>query len=386
MNKKNILELLRNRINYIDQEIITLLNQRQSLSIDIANKKINHKIKIRDSVREKLLFKKLYTICLKKNINYQYVKKIFNIIIHDSVQAQETWKKTINQFIINNRIPMCAVLGPQGSYSNLTFNILLKQKKFFLIEHECFDFLSIIKKLNDNTCQFAFLPIKNSIAGIIPETYRILKKEGLYIIKELYVHIQHSLMTLEGVYFSDISHIYSHIQPLKQCSLFINNFSHWKIHYTNSTAHAMKKVFLKGNAQSAAIGHTIGGKFYNLHTIAKNFANNSKNITRFVLLSKKPNEFSCINSLKTTCCIKFIDQNIDFNKIISILKKYNLNVKNITLQPDFNNKEKKTYYFDINKVIDNQTLKTYLQSIQKNIYNIYTLGSYKNEKNIINIE
>ncbi|AEH39838.1 chorismate mutase [Buchnera aphidicola (Cinara tujafilina)] len=386
MNKKNILELLRNRINYIDQKIIVLLSQRQSLSIDIANKKIRYGLKIRDSIRENLLLKKLYTICIKNNINYQYIIKIFNIIIDDSVKIQKEWTNVFNQLNTNKKKLCCAVLGPQGSYSNLTFNTLLKQKNFFLKEYECSTFSSIMDNLNNNICQFALLPIKNSIAGIIPETYEILQKKNLYIIKEIYVNIKHSLLVLKGTYFSEINKIYTHIQPFQQCKKFIKNFTHWKINYTNSSANAMKKISLKKDNTLAAIGHKIGGKIYKLQEIAKNLSNSSDNITRFILLSTKLNKNIQNQKSKTTFFVKFIKQNININEIINIFKKQNLEVTNITWTFDIKNKDKKIYYFDINTIIDNQLLFHYLKKIQKNIYCINILGSYPIENNAINIE
>ncbi|WP_075432025.1 prephenate dehydratase domain-containing protein [Buchnera aphidicola] len=386
MNKKNILDLLRNKINYIDQKIITLLSQRQSLSIDIINKKINYGLKIRDSIRENILFKKLYTLCLKKNIDYQYITKIFKTIINNSVQIQEEWNQKVKKLDIDKKKINCAVLGPQGSYSNLLFNILLKEKKFFLKEYECLTFESIIKSLHNNTCQFALLPIKNSIAGIIPETYKILQKQKLYIIQEIYVKIKHSLLAVKGTYFSQINNIYSHIQPIQQCSIFIKNFSHWKINYTNSTAKAMQTIFLKNDHHVAVIGNKKGGKLYNLKTLAKNLSNKPNNITRFILLSKKKKKIIPNKSQKTTFFINFINNNFNIKNIINVFREKNLNLENIIKYPDIKNNDQETYYFDVDSVINISILKNYLKIFKKEINKIDTLGSYETVKKVIDIE
>lgn len=386
MNKKNILELLRNKINYIDQKIITLLSQRQSLSIDIVNKKINHGLKIRDSIRENILFQKLYTLCLKKNIDYPYIMEVFNTIINNSVKIQEEWNQKVEKLQIDKKKICCAVLGPQGSYSNLLFNFLLKEKNFFLEEYECLTFKSIIKNLHNNTCQFALLPIKNSIAGIIPETYEILQKQKLYIIQEIYVNIKHSLLAVKGTYFSKIKKIYSHIQPIQQCSIFIKNFSHWKINYTNSTAKAMHILSLKKDKNLAAIGNEKGGKLYNLKTLAKNLSNKPKNITRFLLLSKKKKKIILKKNQKTTCVIKFINNNFMIKNIINIFQEKNLNLENITKYPDTQKNNQETYYFDVDAVINTSTLKNYLKMFKKEINKIKTLGSYNSATKVIDLK
>lgn len=386
MNKINKLKLLRNKINYIDKKIISLLSQRQSLSIDIVKKKINYGLNIRDKKREMELFKKLKITCKKNNIDNQYINKLFNIIINDSVIIQKLWNKKINKKNTNKEISKYAFLGPKGSYSHLALNILLKNKKKFLLENECFTFKSVIDNLNNNYCQFALLPIENNIAGIIPETYKILEKENIFIIQELYIYITHSLLALEGCYFSTIEQIYSHKQPFQQCSKFIKNFLHWKIYYTNSTSEAMKKIFLTNNKKAAVIGNKIGGKLYNLTTIAKNLSNTNNNITRFILLSKKK-KIPLQNILsKTTLLIEFKITNICLEKIILIFKKNNINISKIIPLKNTKYYINKIFFLEINSHIYVKEMQNSLNFTKKIVKKIKILGSYPLEKNIMTIK
>ncbi|MBZ2279986.1 MAG: prephenate dehydratase domain-containing protein, partial [Buchnera aphidicola] len=69
---------------------------------------------------------------------------------------------------------------------------------------------------------YAILPIENNSSGAIEETLNILKNNNLYIVGEINVDINHCLLVVKNTKLNNIKTIYSHHQPFKQCSQFIN--------------------------------------------------------------------------------------------------------------------------------------------------------------------
>ncbi|WP_343183408.1 prephenate dehydratase domain-containing protein [Buchnera aphidicola] len=160
-----------------------------------------------------------------------------------------------------------------------------KKKRKQLHAIPCKNFENIIKKTKKKNI-YAIFPIKNKISGIIEETNKILKKNNFFFIDKIKISINHCLISKKKQSLKTIKVIYSHSQPIKQCELFINKFSHWKIKYTNSSSDAIKIVSNNKENNIAAIGNEICSKLNNMNIIKKNISNCHDNKTLFYILSK----------------------------------------------------------------------------------------------------
>jgi len=102
--KENI-SLLREKINQLDSEIIKLLADRRKLSKEIILTKENSQRPIRDRQREVELLNRLSKIGKKEGLDSNFLTKVFNEIIKDSVKIQQKHisEKLKVQSILNNK-------------------------------------------------------------------------------------------------------------------------------------------------------------------------------------------------------------------------------------------------------------------------------------------
>jgi chorismate mutase len=94
MYKSNEIEKIREKINEIDEKIISLISKRLSLMPEVAKIKIDNNLKVRQPEREKQLLKNIKKIAAEKNISPIFAEKIFSLLIEESCLAQE---KTIGE-------------------------------------------------------------------------------------------------------------------------------------------------------------------------------------------------------------------------------------------------------------------------------------------------
>ncbi|VFP86012.1 P-protein [Buchnera aphidicola (Cinara pseudotaxifoliae)] len=380
MNKKKTLSLLRTSINNIDYKIIKLLSSRESLSINILQNKIYNKLDIRDKNREIELFHNLHQLSQKNKVNPEFVQKIFKIIVNNSILIQKKYKKKIKK---NPKKLFCAYLGPIGSYSSEVFNNFSKNNKNFFLPYAHTDFNSIIESLNNHRCHAALLPFENRISGIIPEVYEILKKQNeIYIIKEIYATIQHHLFTIKNCFFYNIKKVYSHIQPFKQCSIFLGKFPEWKKKYFNSTSEGMKKLSQENKKTVAVIGSSAGGSYYNLQKIAINISNINNNVTRFILISKKKQKIKKTIPVKTTILMTLYNTQENIIKIRKTFKKKKIKITKTVLEQKTADKLTTTYLLEITENIYSDIVQETLYTIKKYTKNIKILGCYPIGKKI----
>ncbi|QFQ32559.1 chorismate mutase [Buchnera aphidicola (Aphis fabae)] len=373
MLSKNDLLNFRNEINNIDKKIVMLLSKRKKLVLNIAQSKIQNNQPIRDINREKNLLSKLTSLGKEKNLDPDYIIRLFQLIIEESILTQKTLlKKFQNKNSINQNI--ISFLGPKGTYSDIAVSQYEKQNLKKFIKKECLNFKEVIQLVENNESNYAILPIENSCSGPINEIFNILKNTSLFIVGEVNVFIDHCLLALEKVELNIIKKIYSHSQPFKQCSNFIGQFPHWKIKYTNSTTDAIKKIIKYSKITNAVLGSEIGSQIYGLKILCKNISNKKNNITRFVCLSKTPLKIHSHIQVKTTIIFTLEKKSKELSEIILILEQKKIIIKMLTFYNT--NNEEKIFYLDIEENLSSNTIHNVLKKIQKITKFMKILGCY----------
>ncbi|MBS7637138.1 chorismate mutase [Candidatus Bathyarchaeota archaeon] len=85
---KNI-DMLRKKIDEIDEKILLLLKKRIEIAKKIGEEKRKQGIPLRDSERENEKYRQITEKALKLKLNLDIIKKIYQEIISMSVQAQK---------------------------------------------------------------------------------------------------------------------------------------------------------------------------------------------------------------------------------------------------------------------------------------------------------
>jgi len=82
------LNKLRENIDKIDDQLFQLLIDRAEVSAEVGDVKKSIEKEIFDRERESVIFKKLQQKCQEYNIDYEYVKNIWSIILNKSHEIQ----------------------------------------------------------------------------------------------------------------------------------------------------------------------------------------------------------------------------------------------------------------------------------------------------------
>lgn len=101
--------------------------------------------------------------------------------------------------------------------------------------------------------------------------------------------INQNLIENSKIKLEDIKETYLHPQAISQCRGFIEkNLKNAEIIQVSSTALAAKEI--KSKDMCACIANTSCVHEYDLTLIAQNIQDNDTNQTKFLILSKQPNE------------------------------------------------------------------------------------------------
>ncbi|MFN2389426.1 MAG: prephenate dehydratase [Actinomycetota bacterium] len=135
--------------------------------------------------------------------------------------------------------------------------------------------------------EFGLVPIDNSQAGSINETYDLFLKHGVHLVGETIVRVDHCLLGLPGTSIDDLQEVISHPQAIAQCEEFLSALG-VSIRAEYDTAGAARRVAEDKLTTTGAIASRRAGDLYGLQAFAERIQTYPDNYTRFGALSKSP--------------------------------------------------------------------------------------------------
>lgn len=374
----NPLLTLREKINALDLKLLSLLAERRNLALDVARAKQMTHLAIRDKDRERDLLNTLIEAGKVQHLDGHYITRLFQLIIEDSVLTQQALlQQHLNQ--TDQHSARIAFLGPKGSYSHLAARQYAARHFDNLIECGCSKFDDIFQQVETGQADYGILPIENTSSGTINEVYDLLQITNLSIVGELTNPINHCILTAGETSLDQIKIIYSHPQPFQQCSQYLNHFPDWQIEYCESTAAAMEKVAGLNSPHAVAIGSEAGGALYQLQVLAHNLANQKENITRFIVMARKPVDVAEQIPAKTTLILATGQQAGALVEALLVLRQHGIIMTKLNSRPINGNPWEEMFYIDLQANLRSQAMQSALRELTAISRSLKVLGCYPSE-------
>ncbi len=145
----------------------------------------------------------------------------------------------------------------------------------------------VFDAVQEGKADAGLVPVENSQAGSINETWDLLLEYGLHISGEVELPVSHCLQALPGQTLADIKVVYSHPQALAQCQEFLRQMGA-EVVAVYDTAGSAKMVRDRQLRGIAAIASRRAAALYGLEILAEDIQDNPDNLTRFYAISREP--------------------------------------------------------------------------------------------------
>ncbi|ELY5940053.1 bifunctional chorismate mutase/prephenate dehydratase [Cronobacter malonaticus] len=384
MTAENPLLALRDKISALDEQLLALLAQRRALAVEVGKAKLATHRPVRDIDRERDLLEHLISLGKTHHLDAHYITRLFQLIIEDSVLTQQALlQQHLNQ--TNPHSARIAFLGPKGSYSHLAARQYAARHFDQFIESGCAKFHDIFNQVETGQADYAVVPIENTSSGAINDVYDLLQHTSLSIVGELTLPIDHCVLVSTSTTLDKIETVYSHPQPFQQCSQFLKRYPNWKIEYCESTAAAMEKVAHASSPYVVALGSEAGGALYGLQVLERNLANQTQNITRFVVLARKAINVSDQVPAKTTLLIATGQQAGALVEALLVLRNHNLIMTKLESRPINGNPWEEMFYLDIQANLHDAAMQQALKELVEITRSMKVLGCYPSE-NVVPVD
>ena len=370
---------LRDEIDVIDNEIVSLYEKRMKIAERVARFKIETGKKVFDRERE---VSKLNVLSAKASSEFTKVGivELFEHIMAVSRKRQyqlltenglvETPElETVDGFETPNA--RIVFQGVEGAYSQQAMTEYFGQEcDSFHVE----TWKDAMEAIQNGEADFAVLPIENSTAGIVSENYDLLVEYDNYIVGDQVIQIKHALLGREDAEISDITTVYSHPQALMQCNEFLYKHNEWEKISLKNTAVSAKKVMEDEDKSHAAIASVLTAELYGLKVLDDNISNTKNNATRFIIVTNK--KICSKTANKVSICFEIAHESGSLYHMLSHFIYNNINMTNIQSRPIKGKNWEYRFFVDFEGRLEDTGVINALRGIKEEATSMKILGTY----------
>jgi chorismate mutase / prephenate dehydratase len=365
------LALLRDRIEAVDRQIIALLAERQKIVEDVVAAKLVAASPLRDREREDLLLQRLRGLAVAAGLDAHQVERLYRVVMDMSVAHQEATVR--NRADAPLRI---AYQGVEGSFSHIA-----AQRRYggrpsgaLLAGHDTFR--AAAEAVTSGAADLALLPIENTTAGSINETYDLLAAGSLHITGEVVSAIEHCLLALPGVELAELRTVISHPQALAQCHDLFATHAHLVPRADLDTAGAARRAAESNDRTLGAIASSAAARRYGLAVVAHGIQSATGNATRFVEVALRPAPVPEGAAAKTSLVFALADRPGVLGEILSQLAARNLSLTKLESRPIPEAPFTYRFYADVLGHAASQPFQAALDDIRPLTTELRVLGTY----------
>lgn len=237
----------------------------------------------------------------------------------------------------------------------------------------CHSFDDLFRAVAENRADLGMVPIENSTAGSINQSYDLLLDFDLTITREVILRVRHALLACDGVTAAEIRRVYSHPAALAQCEKFIAARG-WETRAAYDTAGAAKQLAATRETDAAVIASATAARIYGLNILARDIQDLPNNLTRFVVVGKTQPPRA--DNAKTS--ILFATRHIPgaLYRCLGEFAARNINLTKLESRPDRQRPWHYVFYLDFEGHQDDPICHAALDGLRAHVSFLRVLGSY----------
>ena len=231
------------------------------------------------------------------------------------------------------------------------------------------------------SCDYACLPVENSLAGSINQTYDLLTDSVLHVVGEQVVRVHHNLLVKPGTKLEEVRRVYSHPQALAQCQAFLIKH-HMEAVTDFDTAGAAQLLAESDGVGRAAIASKRAADIYSLEILREHIEDVDFNYTRFFILGpdEKPKGKG---KHKSSLVIATRHRPGDLVACLEQFPEYGINMTKLESRPRRDKPWSYLFYIDIEGHLDDENVQNAMTGLMRKAAFVKFLGSYPAAPSVI---
>ncbi|MFQ5828009.1 MAG: prephenate dehydratase [Candidatus Methylomirabilia bacterium] len=344
----------RSRINEIDQQILSLLNQRAAAALRIGALKRQQDLPYYVPEREAEVIARLLTLDSGP-------------FPEEGVKA--VWREILSASLALEQPLVVAYLGPPATFSHQAATLRFGSSAHCLPGKSV---VEVFEEVERERAEFGVVPVENSTEGSVNITLDRLMDSELVITGEIFLDISLHLLSRASD-LSQIRTVWSHPQALAQCRQWLGtNLPDAPVAEVTSTAAAAGQAL--GDPTGAAIASELAARVYQLPVLRSRIEDNVFNSTRFLVMGRRPMPPTGKDKTSILCSVKH--EVGALAKFLEPFARHGLNLTKIESRPTKRRPWEYVFFVDFEGHRDTPPVQAVLTEIRERCLFLKTLGSY----------
>lgn len=373
------LEVLRKKLDRIDDQIAALYEQRMEVCGQVGEYKVKTGRKVFDRQREK---EKIADVVSKVSgdFNKKGIEEVYQQLMSMSRKLQ--YQQLVEAGALG-RLPFIRIeeidkknarvvyQGTEGAYGQAAM------RQYFGEDVNHFHvrtFREAMEAIEEGAADYAVLPIENSTAGPVIEMYDLLDEFENYIVAETILPVVHTLAGLPGAKLSDISRVYSKTEALMQTSRFLDDHPDWQRISVVNTAVAARKVLEESDISQAAVCSAYAARVHGLSVLMDRINDDEDNSTRFIVVTNQ--KVYLKDASKISIRFELPHRSGSLYGILSHFIYNDLNMTKIESRPVKGRTWEYCFFVDFEGNLEDPAVKNAIRGLREEAQNLKILGNY----------
>ncbi|RMH15843.1 MAG: chorismate mutase [Acidobacteria bacterium] len=365
------LQAIREGIESVDRELLALLKRRMELVEQVAQTKLKRAFPFRDHEREERVLRRVRRAALRLGLDPHAVERLYRQIMEMSISHQQRHVRSLAT------VPLrVAYQGVEGSYSHLAAQRWYAGREGGALLTGFESCREAANAVRSAAADVALLPIENTTAGSINETYDLLAEGGLRINAEVVSKVEHCLVVQPGVKLDELRTVISHPQALLQCETYLRSVPWIRPVAEFDTAGAARKVKESNDPSVAAIASEKAAVMLGLEVLRKGIQSQASNATRFVEVAVEavpcPPDAPC----KTSLLVELDHSAGKLGELLMAFGRRHVQLSKLESRPVPDSPWKYRFYVDVEAHADAVEMVEALAEIKPLVDSLRVLGTY----------
>ncbi|WP_435626394.1 prephenate dehydratase [Candidatus Ferrigenium straubiae] len=346
------LKQLREQIDRLDDEMLTLVNRRATLAQQIGHLKENGVV-LRPE-REAQILQRLQG-SNQGPLSNAAVAQLFTEVMSQcrALEAPLT----------------VAYLGPEGTFTEAA---ALKRFGSAIQKLPCATIDDVFHAAESDAAHYGVIPVENSTEGAVGRTLDLLMHSPLQICGEVMLAIHQCLLS-QHCELGEIRTVYSHSQSFGQCQNWLNqHLAGAVLVHVSSNAEAARLA--AENPHSAAIAGSQAAELFGLNLCVKNIEDDAKNTTRFLVLGNQ--QVAPSGNDKTSVVLSAANRPGAVHDLLVPLAKHGVSMTKFESRPARSGLWEYVFYMDVEGHQSDAKVAAALTELKQVAAFIKILGSY----------
>ncbi len=364
---------LRQEVDRIDNEILSLLASRNSVARRIADNKSLTRTPFRDDSREQKVILERLAAAKDHSLNPDLVSRLWEQIMADSLRVQFEHAQQAESGT-NSEVTI-AIQGVDGSNSHraaLSLTPTVEKRSWV----SCDRFSEVVAAVKEGRADLGVLPIENTTSGAIAEVYDQLLDTKLTIVGEVKVKVVHCLLGVPGSQLADLKTIHGHPQAVAQCAEFLSELKNVEVVYTTDTAKSAQRIAEINNPTVAAIAGQQAADLFGLDVIEDEINTRTSNQTRFVAVSLTPVPVAENVPAKTSVVLTVSNDAGALAKVLDVFAKASIPLVKLESRPLLEDPWQELFYLDLEGNRADPHVASALAAVKTHTSYLRILGTY----------